>query len=103
MTTTTVEEQLSKPNVLIIDAREPEDKAMTPDFVGAKRIPATDIGNKLDEIGGDRSRPILLFYGSANRTGHAEKTLREHGYTDVVATSNPKAFEPHLQKWRVLS
>ena len=99
----TVEEQLSKPNVLIIDAREPEEKAMTPDFVGAKWIPATDIGDKLDEIGADKLRPILLFYGCATRTGHAEKTLKEHGYTNIVATSNPKAFEPHLQKWRVLS
>jgi len=96
--TVTVEEQLSKPNVLIIDAREPEEKAMTPDFVGAKRIPVTEIANRIDEIGTDKSRPILLFYGSATGAGHAEKALREHGYTDIVATSNPKAFEPHLQK-----
>ena len=101
--TATVEEQLSKPNVLIIDARESEDKAMNLDFIGAKKIPVTEIADKVDELGPDKSRPILLFYGSASRTGHAEKVLKEHGYTDIVGTSNKKAFEPHLQKWRVLS
>ena len=98
--TATVEEQLSKPNVLIIDARESEDKAMNFDFIGAKKIPVTEIADKVDELG---PGPILLFYGSASRTGHAEKVMKEHGYTDIVATSNKKAFEPHLQKWRVLS
>ena len=103
MHTSTIEEQLNKPNLYIVDARASEETAMTSDFIGAKNIPPTDIGNRLDEMGVDKSRPILVYYGSATKTGHAEKNLKEHGYTDIVATSNPKAFEPHLQKWRVLS
>jgi rhodanese-related sulfurtransferase len=101
--TTTVEEQLSKHDVLIIDSRYSEEVALTHDFIGAKNMPATDIGNKLEEFGVGKSRPILVYYGSGSRTHHAEKALRDAGYTDIVTTSDSKAIEAHPQKWRVLS
>jgi phage shock protein E len=97
-----IEEQLSKPNLLIIDSRTSEELAENPDFIGAKHIPVHDIANKLDEFGEDKNRPIIVFYGSGSRTSHAEKILREHGYTDVMATSNAAVLKPAIQKWRVL-
>jgi rhodanese-related sulfurtransferase len=98
-----VEEQLSKHNVLIIDARQPEEVALSHDFIGAKRVPPQDIGNKLEEFGVEKTRPILIYYGSGSRTHHAEKALNEAGYNDIVSTTNSKALEAHTQKWRVLS
>jgi phage shock protein E len=100
--TTSIEEQLSKPNVLIIDSRTSEEFAFNEDFIGAKHIPVTDIANKLDEFGADKQRPIIVYYGSGSRTNHAEKVLREHGYTDVVSTSNAAVLKPAIQAWRVL-
>ena len=100
--TTTIEEQLSKPNLLIIDSRASEEFAFNEDFIGAKHIPVTDIANKLDEFGEDKNRPIIVYYGSGSRTNHAEKILRENGYTDVVSTSNAAVLKPAIQAWRVL-
>jgi rhodanese-related sulfurtransferase len=97
-----IEEQLSKPNLLIIDSRASEEIAFNEDFIGAKRIPVQDIANKLDEFGEDKSRPIIVYYGSGSRTSHAEKILRESGYTDVMSTTNSAVLRPAIQKWRVL-
>jgi phage shock protein E len=98
----TLEEQLEKPNLLIIDSRTSEELADNQDFIGAKHIPVHDIANKLDELGEDKNRPIIVYYGSGSRTSHAEKILRENGYTDVMATSNAAVLKPAIQKWRVL-
>jgi len=98
----TLDEQLSKPNLLIIDSRASDEIAFNEDFIGAKHIPVTDIANKLDEFGEDKNRPIIVYYGSGSRTSHAEKVLREHGYTDVMSTSNAAVLKPAIQKWRVL-
>lgn len=49
--TGSLEEQLSKPNVLIIDSRAPEEVAFNKDFIGAKHQPVSEIANKLDEFG----------------------------------------------------
>lgn len=98
----TIEEQLSKPNVLIIDSRTPEESAYNKDFIGAKHIPPGEIANRLDEFGEDKNRPIVLYFGGASHTKHAEKVLRDSGYTDVVSTSNAAAIKTATQKWRVL-
>jgi rhodanese-related sulfurtransferase len=98
----TLEEQLSKPNVLIIDSRTSEELAYNEDFIGAKHIPVHDIADRLDEFGGDKDRPIIVYYGSGSRTSHAEKVLHEHGYTNVMATTNAAVLKPAIQKWRVL-
>jgi rhodanese-related sulfurtransferase len=97
-----LEEQLSKPNVLIIDSRESEEVAYNKDFIGARHIPVSDIANQLDELGEDKNRPIIVYYGRESRTAHAEKIIREHGYTDVVSTSNASVLKPAIQQWRVL-
>ena len=100
--TSSIEEQLSKPNLLIIDSRTSEEIAYNEDFIGAKHVPVTEIANKLDEFGEDKNRPIIVYYGSGSRTSHAERILRENGYTDVMATSNAAVLKPAVQKWRVL-
>lgn len=97
---TTLDEQLRKPNVLIIDSRESEEVGYNKDFIGAKHVPVSEIANKLDEFGEDKNRPIILYYGRASRTAHAEKTLREQGYTDVMSTSNAAVLHLATQKWR---
>ena len=97
-----LEDQLEKPNVLIIDSRESEEVAFNKDFIGAKHIPVSDIANKLDEFGEDKNRPIIVYYGSGSRSAHAEKILKENGYTNVMSTSNAAVLKPAIQKWRVL-
>ena len=99
---TTLEEQLRKPNILIIDSRESEEIGFNKDFIGAKHVPVSEIANKLDEFGEDKNRPIILYYGRSTRTAHAEKVLRDHGYTDVMSTSNSSVLHLATQKWRVL-
>lgn len=100
--TGSLEDQLSKPNVLIIDSRASEEVAFNKDFIGAKHVPVSEIANKLDEFGEDKNRPIIVYYGSGSRTNHAEKILRENGYTDVMSTTNAAVLKPAIQQWRVL-
>ena len=99
---TTLDEQLKKPNVLIIDSRESEEVGFNKDFIGAKHVPVSEIANKLDQFGEDKNRPIILYFGRTSRTAHAEKLLKEHGYTDVMSTSNASALQIATQRWRVL-
>jgi len=103
MSGSSFEDQLNKPGVLIIDARQPEEVALSHDFICARNVPVKDIANKLEEFGIEKSRPIVLYYGSGTKTHHAERVLRDAGFTDVAATVNQKALEVHTQKWRVLS
>jgi phage shock protein E len=97
-----LEAQLENPKALIIDSRESDEAAFNKDFVGAKHIPVSEIANKLDELGEDKDRPIIVYYGSGSRTHHAEKILKENGYTNVMSTTNAAVLKPALQKWRVL-
>lgn len=102
MSHVSLEEQLSKPNILIIDSRESQEAGYNKDFIGAKHIPVSEIANKLDEFGEDKNRPIIIYYGSGSKANHAERILKENGYTDVMCTSNAAVLRPATQQWRVL-
>lgn len=54
---------------------------------GAVLIPHTEIEARLEEIiealGGDKTKPIVVYCRSGRRSGFAKQTLVEHGFTQV--------------------
>ncbi|MGY8822956.1 MAG: rhodanese-like domain-containing protein [Candidatus Latescibacterota bacterium] len=51
---------------------------------GAAHIPYEIIGDKIAALSQDKSRDIVLYCRSGRRSGIAQKTLQDMGYTRVV-------------------
>jgi phage shock protein E len=55
---------------------------------GAKLVPHDEVGARVDEIAswldGDRSKPIVVYCRSGNRSSKAKQTLEQAGFTQVV-------------------
>ena len=51
---------------------------------GAVLIPHDEIASRASELGADKSRPIVLYCRTGNRSGQAKRALEELGYTHVM-------------------
>jgi adenylyltransferase/sulfurtransferase len=69
---------------LFLDVREREewDEGHIPDAV---HIPRGWLESRIERAAPDRSRPIVAYCASGNRSAFAAKTLEELGYDDVVS------------------
>jgi len=56
----------------------------------AINIPHAEIKNKINEYVKDKDQKIILYCRSGRRSGIAEKTLKEMGYTNAI---NAGAYE----------
>ena len=50
----------------------------------ATLIPYTEIGGRIGEVSGDKDALIYVYCRSGRRSGIAQNTLEEAGYTNVV-------------------
>ena len=50
----------------------------------ATHIPYTEIGGRIGEVSGDKDALIYVYCRSGRRSGIAQNTLQEAGYTNVV-------------------
>jgi phage shock protein E len=51
---------------------------------GARLIPVDEIVSRASELGDDKSRAIVLYCRTGNRSGQAKRALEELGYTNVM-------------------
>ncbi|HEU4335086.1 MAG TPA: rhodanese-like domain-containing protein [Candidatus Eisenbacteria bacterium] len=51
---------------------------------GALLIPVDEIDSRASELGDDKSRAIVLYCRTGNRSGQAKRALEERGYTNVM-------------------
>ena len=51
---------------------------------GAVLIPLGELESRIDDAAPDRSRPVILYCASGNRSARAARTLAELGYEDAV-------------------
>ncbi|MFT5374074.1 MAG: phage shock protein E [Candidatus Latescibacterota bacterium] len=70
-------------HVLVIDVRT-MDEYNSGHVDGAAHIPYEIIGDKIAALSQDKSRDIVLYCRSGRRSGIAQKTLQDMGYTRVV-------------------
>ena len=81
-------EQLSKQNVFIIDVRSAGECSCGDGYKGSKNIPLNELVQRIGDCGSDKSRPIICYCAAGMRAAAAVKVLKEHGFSDVVSTSN---------------
>ncbi|MBL7076429.1 MAG: rhodanese-like domain-containing protein [Kiritimatiellae bacterium] len=68
---------------LIVDVRTPAEFAGG-HYEGAINIPLSGIGASLDQLGSDKSKPIVLYCHSGARSASAKRTIEQAGYTNVL-------------------
>lgn len=69
-------------HAVLIDIREPDEHAqgVAP---WARRLPLSQIGERIGEIPRDADQPVLLICRTQNRSGKLAQALRERGYGNV--------------------
>jgi rhodanese-related sulfurtransferase len=67
---------------LLIDIREPEEHA-TGVAAGARLLPMSQLGRRLNEIPISADQPVLLICNTQNRSSATLRALRERGYGHV--------------------
>lgn len=72
----------SQGKAVLIDIREPDEHAggVAP---WARRLPMSQLPERLAEIPRDPGTPVLLICRTQNRSGRVAQLLREQGYTNV--------------------
>jgi molybdopterin/thiamine biosynthesis adenylyltransferase/rhodanese-related sulfurtransferase len=54
---------------------------------GAVLLPMGELESRIEEAAPDRSRPVILYCASGNRSARAARTLEELGYADAVSVA----------------
>jgi len=74
----------SERGCVIVDVREREewDEGHLP---GAVHVPRGHLESRIERAAPDKSRPVLVYCASGNRSAFAAKTLEELGYDHVVS------------------
>jgi rhodanese-related sulfurtransferase len=91
----TPEQLLSEPpaNALVLDVRTPEEYGGG-HVPGAINVPHTEVAERLEELGDDRSRPVVVYCERGGRAAQAEAALLAGGFTDV------RHLEGDMSDWR---
>jgi len=69
-------------DAVVIDVREASDFS-NGHLKNAKNIPLPALRDKLDELSGYRSKPVLAYCRSGNVSGKACRLLKKSGFTNV--------------------
>ena len=80
-------------NALILDVRTTDEFA-SGHVPGAINIPYDEVGMRVEELGSDRDRTVVVYCESGGRAGKAEATLLASGFTDLVH------LEGDMRAWR---
>jgi molybdopterin/thiamine biosynthesis adenylyltransferase/rhodanese-related sulfurtransferase len=77
-------ELIAEESPAIVDVREREewDEGHLP---GAVHVPRGHLESRIESAAPDKSRPVLVYCASGNRSAFAAKTLEELGYDQVVS------------------
>jgi len=66
---------------IIVDVRTP-DEFRDGAYPGAKNIPLSELGRRLDEI--PKDKPVILYCASGARSSSAARAMKQAGYADVI-------------------
>ncbi|HYO30311.1 MAG TPA: molybdopterin-synthase adenylyltransferase MoeB [Thermomicrobiales bacterium] len=77
-------DQLRANGALLVDVREGDEveQGMVP---GAVHIPRGFLEFRIEDVTGDRERPIVVYCAGGSRSAFAAKSLADLGYRDVVS------------------
>lgn len=84
-------EQAIKNGALIVDVRTPAEFA-SGHYPGAVNIPLDEIDRRMNELGADTNRPIVLYCRSGRRSGIALDQVLRAGYTKAFNGINQSSM-----------
>jgi rhodanese-related sulfurtransferase len=73
-------------DAMVLDVREASDYG-NGHLKNAKNIPLSALHDKLDELSGYRTKPVLTYCRSGNLSGKACRLLKKSGFTEVYNIS----------------
>ena len=76
-------ELIQEGNTLVIDVRSAEEFAGGA-LPGALNITHLQIAEQMTSVAPDKNAPVILYCRSGNRSGIAQETLEQLGYTQVI-------------------
>ncbi len=82
---------------LLIDVRTLEEY-QSGHIEGAAHIPYEEIGERIGELTDDREREIALYCRSGRRSGIAQKTLADMGFTQAINAGGYEALRARLER-----
>lgn len=78
---------VTEEGAILIDVRDDKEFAER-HLEGASHVPVDDMESRVGEVkemvGGDTSKPVVLYCRSGGRAGRAKKMLEDAGFTQVV-------------------
>jgi len=77
---------------LLIDVRTTEEFAQG-HVEGALNIPYQEIDKLMSAIGTDKTRPVVVYCRSGNRSGKAKVVLETKGYTNIFNATGYEALK----------
>ena len=83
---------LDDEKALLVDVRSPEEFAQT-GINGALNIPLPELALKLDQLGSDKDRPIVLYCRTGNRSGQAVTWLQQQGFSRLYNMGSYEVWE----------
>jgi molybdopterin/thiamine biosynthesis adenylyltransferase/rhodanese-related sulfurtransferase len=72
-------EEIERGDVALVDTREPNEY-MEAHIDGAELVRPVDVADRIEQVVPDRSRRVILYCASGNRSARAADQLRELGY-----------------------
>ncbi|KAF4723293.1 hypothetical protein FOZ63_003044, partial [Perkinsus olseni] len=81
------EEALGQPDLIVLDVTS-EEKYKEGHHPDAINIPTPLIGERIGELGNDKTRPILVYCKKGVRAGMVTNTLRQNGFINAFATTD---------------
>jgi sulfur-carrier protein adenylyltransferase/sulfurtransferase len=91
----------SEPRPVLLDVRE-RDEYEQGFIPGAVHIPRGNLESRIDNAVSDRSRPVIVYCASGNRSVYAAKTLGELGFSAVESMKGGFAeWKQNGYEWKV--
>lgn len=88
---------LLKKGALVVDTRTPGEYS-NGHVKGAINIPYDIISRAIDQHETDKSKSIIVYCRSGNRSSHAKRYLIEAGYTNVVDAGSIGNMQKQIKK-----
>lgn len=93
----TLSEALKDKDLLIVDVRSPEEVAAGGSCPGALNIPLPAIPNSINQLGSDKSRPIITYCARGIRAADATSFLKSIGYSNSFSTIDGNSVQKLLE------
>jgi phage shock protein E len=84
----------------LIDVRQPDEYA-DGHAPHSQNIPHDELANQLEELGNDKSQPIVVYCRSGARSSYAKDLLEAKGFTNVINAGGLPEIRSIVDGWNI--